>query len=83
MRFNVSKNIYIGASITDTYNDSKSIRRRIMITKAAVKTEVTTYIVWKDRTIDIIKNKEKAIQSLVFSIAMYESECYIYSEEWR
>ena len=63
--------VYLGAMITENYDDSKEIKRRITIAKNAM---ISLVKIWKDRAISIT-TKKRLPTSLVFSIATYGSEC--------
>ena len=65
--------VYLGAMITETYDDSKERKRRIAIAKNAI---ISLVNVWKDRAISIT-TKKRLLKSLVFSIATYGSECWV------
>ena len=51
---NVKNFVYLGAMITENYDDSKGIKRRIAIAKNAM---ISLVKVWKDRAISITKKK--------------------------
>jgi len=61
--------------ITDHYDDTKEIRRRLNIAKYAM---VSLEKIWKDKGVSIITNKP--LNSLVFSIASYGAECWVLTE---
>ena len=65
--------VYLGAVITESYDDSKEIKRRVTIAKNAM---ISLVKIWKDRAISIT-TKKRLVTSLVFSIATYGSECWI------
>ena len=62
---------YLGALITNNYDDTKEIRRRIAIAKNAT---ISLSKVWKDKSISK-KTKIRLLRSIVFPIATYRSEC--------
>jgi len=66
-RENVKNFVYLGAMITENYDDSKEIKRRIAITKNAM---IALEYFWKDRAISIT-TKKRPLKSLVFNIATY------------
>ena len=68
---NVKEFTYLGAVITNTYDDSPEIKRRTAIAKNAT---VALNKIWKDRSITL-KTKLRLLNSLVFPIALYGSEC--------
>ena len=68
---NVKEFTYLGAVITNTYDDSPEIKRRTAIAKNAT---VALNKIWKDRSITL-KTKLWLLNSLVFPIALYGSEC--------
>ena len=70
---NVQKFIYLGATFTNDYDDSDEIKRRIGIAKNAT---VALTNIWKNRSISL-KTKKRLLNSLVFSIACYGSECWV------
>ena len=70
---NVTEFSYLGATFTTNGDDSKEIRKRIGIAKNAT-TALTN--IWKDRNISL-RTKKRLLQSLVFSIASYGSECWV------
>ena len=63
---------YLGTLITDNYDDTKEIRRRIAIAKYAT---VSLNKIWKDKSISK-RTKIRLPRSLVFAIATYASECW-------
>ena len=65
--------VYLGAMITENYDDSKEIRRRIAIAKNAM---ISLEKVWKDRA-NSISTKKRLLKSLVFNIATYGSEFWV------
>ena len=73
---NVKNFVYLGAMITENYDDSKEIKRRIAITKIAM---ISLEHVWKDRAISIT-TKKRLLKSLVFNIATYGSECWVLTQ---
>ena len=64
---NVKNFVYLGAMITENYDDSKEIKIRIAIVKNAM---ISLEKVWKDRAISIT-TKKRPLKSLVFNIATY------------
>ena len=63
---------YSGALITNNYDDTKEIRRRIAISKNAT---ISLNKIWKDKSVS--KNtKIRMLRSIVFAIATYGSECW-------
>ena len=70
---NVKEFTYLGAVFTNTYDDSPEIKRRIAIAKNAT---VALNKIWKDRSITL-KTKLRLLNSLVFPIASYGSECWV------
>ena len=70
---NVKNFVYLGAMITENYDDSKEIKRRIAIVKNAM---ISLVNVWKGRAISVT-TKKRLLKSLVFSIATYGSECWV------
>ena len=70
---NVKEFTYLGAVFTNTYDDSLEIKRRIAIAKNAT---VALNKIWKDRSITL-KTKLRLLNSLVFPIASYGSECWV------
>ena len=63
---------YLGALITNNYDDTKEIRRRIAIAKNAT---ISLSKIWKDKSISK-KTKIRLLRSIVFPIATYGSECW-------
>ena len=70
---NVKEFIYLGAVLTNTYDDSPEIKRRITIAKNAT---IALNNIWKDRSITL-RTKLRLLNSLVFPIASYGSECWV------
>ena len=70
---NVDEFVYLRALITNNYDDTKEIRRRLCIARNAM---VSSTKIWKDKSITI-STKKRLLQSLVFSIASYGSECWV------
>ena len=70
---NVKEFIYLGTLITSNCDDTKEIRRRLCIAKNAV---ISLTQIWKDKGISI-GTKKRLLKSLVFSIAIYGSECWV------
>ena len=64
---------YIGAIFTDSYDDTKEIKRRTVIAKSAV---VSLAKVLKNNSISI-KTKMRVLKCLVFPIATYGAECWV------
>ena len=64
---------YLGATITATYDNSKEIRKRISIAKNAV---IALSHTWKNKSISL-KTKKRLLNTLVFPIATYCSECWV------
>ena len=61
---------YLGALITNNYDDTKEIRRRIAISNNAT---ISLNKIWKDKSISKII-KIRLLRSIVFPIATYDSE---------
>ena len=70
---NVKEFTYLGAVLTNTYDDSPEIKRRITIAK---NTTIALNNIWKDRSITL-RTKLRLLNSLVFPIASYGSECWV------
>ncbi|MCT5353382.1 hypothetical protein LZK34_32670 [Pseudomonas aeruginosa] len=70
---NVKEFTYLGAVLTNTYDDSPEIKRRITIAKNAT---IALNNIWKDRSITL-RTKLRLLNSLVFPIASYGSECWV------
>ena len=70
---NVKEFTYLGAVLTNTYDDSPEIKRRIAIAKNAT---IALNNIWKDRSITL-RTKLRLLNSLVFPIASYGSECWV------
>ena len=70
---NVCDFTYLGANFTNLNDDSKEIKRRIGIAENAT---IALTNIWKDKAISL-KTKKRLLQSLVFSIATYGSECWL------
>ena len=68
----VDKLCYLGYTLCNTYDDTREIRRRIGIAKQAC---IALTKVWKDRSI-YQGLKINLLQSLVFPITIYGSECW-------
>ena len=62
---NLKNFVYLGAMITENYDNSKEIKRRITIAKHAM---ISIVNIWKDRAISITA-KKRFVTSLVLSIA--------------
>ena len=69
----ISDFCYLGVIFTDSYDDTKEIKRRIAIAKNAVASLVK---VWKNKLISL-KTKMQILKCLVFPIAMYGAECWV------
>ena len=76
---NVDEFVYLGALITNDYDDTKEIRRRLCIARNAM---VSLTKIWKDKSITI-STKKRLLQSLVFSIASYGSECWVLKSSYK
>ena len=70
---NVKELIYLDSLITNNYDHTKEIRRRLCIAKNAMN--LLTHI-WKDKGI-LTGKKKRLLGTLVFSIANYGSECWV------
>ena len=70
---NVNEFIYLGALITNNYDDTKEIRRRISIAKNAT---LALSNIWKTRSISL-NTKKRQLNSLVHPIVTYGSECWV------
>ena len=70
---NVKDFVYLGAMITENYDDSKGIKRRITIAKNAMISLVKIF--GKTDQFQLLQRKD--LPSLVFGIATYGSECWI------
>ena len=70
---NVVNYVYLGSMFTNNHDDSKEIRRRLCIARNAM---VSLINIWKDKAISK-ETKKRPLQSLVFSIATYGSECWV------
>ena len=70
---NVKEFVYLGTLITNNYDDTKKIRRRLCIARSAM---VSLTNIWKDKSITIT-TKKRLLHTLVFSIASYGSECWV------
>ena len=66
----MSEIVYLGSLITDNYDDTKEIKRRLCIARNAM---VSLTKIWKDKSISL-RMEKRLLQSLVFSIASYRSE---------
>ena len=64
---------YLGAIFTDSYGDTKEIKRRSAIAKNAV---VSLAKVCKNNSISL-KTKLRILKCLVFPIATYGAECWV------
>ena len=65
--------VYFGVMITEHYDASRKSKRSNIISKNAI---ISLVKIWKHRAISIT-TKKRLLTSLVFSIATYESECWI------
>ena len=63
---------YLGAVLTNSYDDTPEIKRRIAI---ATNAAVSLTKIWKDKRISLTM-KKRLLPSLVFSIVSYGSECF-------
>ena len=70
---NVKEFVYLGTLITNNYDDTKEIRRRLCIARSAM---VSLTNIWEDKSISIT-TKKRLLHILVFSIASYGSECLV------
>ena len=70
---NVKEFVYLGTLITNNYDDTKEICRRLCIARSAV---VSLTNIWKDKSINVT-TKKRLLHTLVFSIASYGSECWV------
>ena len=70
---NVKEFVYLGALITNNYDDTKEIRRRLCIARSVM---VSVTNIWKDKSISIT-TKKRLLHTLLFSIASYGSECWV------
>ena len=70
---NVKEFVYLGMLITNNYDDTKEICRRLCIARSAM---VSLTNIWKDKSISIT-TKKRLLHALVFSIASYGSECWV------
>ena len=75
----VSNFCYLGAIFTDSYDDTKEIKRRITIAKNAA---VSLAKVWKNNSISL-KTKLRILKCLVFPIATYGAECWVMKDSDR
>ena len=73
---NVKQFTYLGAVLTDSYDDTPEMKRTIAIAQNAV---VSLTKIWKDKGISLI-TKERLLSSLLFSIASCGSECWALKE---
>ena len=69
---NVKEFVYLGALITDNYDDTREIRRLCIARNAMVS--LTN--IWKDKSISV-GTKKRLLQSLVFCIVSFGSECWV------
>ena len=76
---NVNKFMYLGALITENYDDTKEIGRRIAIARHAT---VLLNKMWKDKSISK-RIKIRLLRSLVFPIATYAFECWAMTKNER
>ena len=63
---NVKDFVYLGAMITENYEDSKEIKRHITIAKNAM---ISLVKIWKDRAISST-TKKRLLTSLVFTLVL-------------
>ena len=70
---------YLGATIKATYNDSKEIRKRL---SSAINAVIALSHTWKNKSISL-KTKKRHLNTLVFPIATYGSECWVVKESDR
>ena len=63
----------LGALLTDSYDDTKEIKRRIDIARIAVVSLATA---WKFNSMSL-KTKMRLLKCLVFPIATYRAECWV------
>ena len=70
---NVKEFVYLGTLITNNYDDTKEIHRRLCIARSAM---VSLTTIWKDKSI-ICSTKKRLLLTLVFSIASCSSECWV------
>ena len=68
-----------GATITTAYDDSKEIRKRISVTKNVV---IALSHTWKNKSISL-KTKKRLLNTLVFLVAAYCSECWVVKQSDR
>ena len=72
----ISHYINLGATITTAYDDSKEIRERISFGKNTVSHT------WKNKSITL-KTKKQLLNTLVFPVATYGSECWLVKQSDR
>ena len=70
---NVDRFTYLGATFTNTVEDSTEVKRRIGIAKNAT---VAVNTIWKNRGITLT-TKIRLLNTMVFSIVSYGSECWV------
>ena len=70
---------YLGATTTTSYDDSKEIRKRISIANNAV---IALSYTWKSKSISL-KTKKRLLNTLVFPVATYGSECWVVKQSDR
>ncbi|XP_042858758.1 uncharacterized protein LOC122244853 [Penaeus japonicus] len=73
---NVKQFTYLGVVFTDNYDDTIEIKRRLAIARNAT---VALTNIWKDKNISLC-TKKRLLNSLVFPIASYGSECWTLKE---
>ena len=73
---NVEDFNYLGATFPNKVDDTKEVRRRIAMTKTAM---ISLTNIWKDRSISE-RTKKRLLQALVFSIATYGAECWVFKK---
>ena len=70
---------YLGATIKATYNDSKEIRKRL---SSAINAVIALSHTWKNKSIST-KTKKRLLNTFVFPIATYGSECWVVKQSDR
>ena len=71
--------IYLGTIFTDSYDDTKGIKRRIAIARKAVASMAK---IWKNNSMSL-KTKLRIIKCLVFPIATYGAEFWVMKDSDR
>ena len=66
---NVKEFVYLGTLITNNYDDTKEIRRRLCIGRSAM---VSLTNIWKDKSISIT-TKKRLLHTLVFFVIRTKS----------